>query len=179
MQVRLLPKPLLFGRTAIGAVSRLENGRALRPLGVRLPLLPFIPAWSRRNDARLLLARGRFEPCRRSSRPSCPRGRTGDDAGPSTRKLRVRAPPGVLCTTTGCRGVGHPTGFGRRRSQVRLLPARLRGRGEAVLASLMSSRPWVRIPPALSTGSAGRRAGRGSDGTRAVQSAGPNVRLAS
>ena len=25
-----------------------------------------------------------------------------------------------------------------------------RGRGEAVLASLMSSRPWVRIPPALS-----------------------------
>ena len=25
----------------------------------------------------------------------CPRGRTGDDAGPSTRKLRVRVPPGV------------------------------------------------------------------------------------
>ena len=27
--------------------------------------------------------------------PSCPRGRTGDDAGPSTRKLRVRVPPGT------------------------------------------------------------------------------------
>jgi hypothetical protein len=27
---------------------------------------------------------------------SCPRGRSGDDAGPSTRKLRVRVPPGVL-----------------------------------------------------------------------------------
>ncbi len=48
----------------------------------------------------------------------------------------------------------------------------------AVLASLMSSRPWVRIPPALLkdrplTG------GRGSDGTRAAQSVGPNVQLAS
>src|SRR5215210_9112514 len=68
---------------------------------------------------------------------SSPRGRNGDDAGPSTRKLRVRVPPGVLVErSSGCRGVGHPTGFGRRRSQVRLLPARLRGRGEAVLASL-------------------------------------------
>ena len=62
---------------------------------------------------------------------SGPRGRNGDDAGPSTRRLR------------------HPTGPGRRTSQVRLLPARLRGRGAAVLASLMSSRSWVRIPPAL------------------------------
>ena len=38
---------------------------------------------------------------------------------------------------------GHPAGFGCRRSQVRLLPARLvhpRGGGAAVLASLMSSR---------------------------------------
>ena len=56
---------------------------------------------------------------------SRPRGRNGDDAGPSTRKLRVRVPPGVLIErSSGCRGVGHPAGFGRRRSQVRLLPAR-------------------------------------------------------
>lgn len=55
----------------------------------------------------------------------------------------------------------------------------LRGRGAAVLASLMSSRPWVRIPPALWTRSTRRRTGRGSDGTGLVQSAGPNVQLAS
>jgi hypothetical protein len=52
-------------------------------------------------------------------------------------------------------GVGHPAGVGQRRSQVRLLPARpciaQRGRGAAVPASLMSSRTWVRIPPAQSS----------------------------
>ena len=87
---------------------------------------------------------------------SRPRGRTGDDAGPSTRKLRVRAPPGVLIHLV-VGELGHPAGFGRRRSQVRLLPTRLRGRGAAVLASLMSSRSWVRIPPARS--SRGRSSG--------------------
>ena len=53
--------------------------------------------------------------------------------------------------------LGHPAGFGNRRSLVRLQPARSvsarterakRGRGAAVPASLMSSRSWVRIPPA-------------------------------
>jgi hypothetical protein len=97
-----------------------------------------------------------------------PRGRTGYDAGLSIRKLRVRVPPGVsgstsiqrweadagkpasACrSTAACRGVGHPAGFGRRRSLVRLQPGRSRRRGVAVPASLMSSRPWVRIPPAL------------------------------
>ena len=60
--------------------------------------------------------------------------------------------------SSGCRGVGHPAGFGNRRSQVRLLPARpcpKRGRGVGVLASLMSSRPWVRIPPAPSRSNGG------------------------
>ena len=44
-----------------------------------------------------------------------PRGRTGDDAGFSTRKLRVRVPPGVLLT--GRRGDGTPpvSGTGGRR----------------------------------------------------------------
>ena len=37
-------------------------------------------------------------------------------------RLREASPPPVL--PSGCRGVGHPAGFGRRRSQVRLLPAR-------------------------------------------------------
>jgi hypothetical protein len=96
---------------------------------------------------RLLLARSRFESCRRSSR-----------APVVERAMTPGSQPGS-CGFESCRGfsylavgrVGHPTGFGHRRSQVRILPARsvMRGRGAAVLASLMSSRSWVRIPPAL------------------------------
>jgi hypothetical protein len=56
----------------------------------------------------------------------------------------------------------------------------LRGRGAAVPASLMSSRPWVRIPPALSIlKERSPTGGRGSDGTTAMQSMGRNVQLAS
>ncbi len=149
------PAGATFGRTATGAVSRLENGWASRALGVRLPLLPLAEAWPSWQGS-ALLPRRRCEPFAGSSPAasvfrsgvvesgrratvnregqvrvlppelSRPRGRNGDDAGPSTRKLRVRVPPGVLIDrSSGCRGVGHPTGFGRRRSQVRLLPARL------------------------------------------------------
>ena len=59
--------------------------------------------------------------------------------------------------------LGHPAGFGNRRPLVRLQPARSvtaragrakRGRGAAVPASLMSSRSWVRIPPAPSSADA-------------------------
>jgi hypothetical protein len=56
----------------------------------------------------------------------------------------------------------------------------LRGRGEAVLASLMSSRPWVRIPPALLLSkNGGRRAAEEVTEQGLVQSAGPNVQLTS
>jgi hypothetical protein len=82
----------------------------------------------------------------------CPRGRTAMTPGPQPGSCGFESRRG--CCTTGRRGAGHPAGFGRRRPQVRFLPARLRRsprrRGVAVLASLMSSRPWVRIPPALS-----------------------------
>jgi hypothetical protein len=154
MQVRVLPESSLEGLPS-GAVSRLENGWA-QALGVRLPLLPLRSGVVERKDARLLIAKRRFDPCRQSRRsksgPASP-GRVppwsnGNDAGLSIRKLRVRIPPGVLMTTA-CRGDGHPVGFGRRRSLVRLQPGRSRRRGVAVPASLMSSRPWVRIPPAL------------------------------
>jgi hypothetical protein len=63
---------------------------------------------------------------------------------------------------------GHPAGFGRRRPQVRLLPARytLRGGGAAFLASLMSSRRGFesrpRIGPRKVAGFAGSTF-RGSD----------------
>ena len=86
----------------------------------------------------------------------------------STPRVAGSSPAGELSHSRLVVGeFGHPTGFGRRRSQVRVLPTRLialsgaaRGRGAAVLASLMSSRPWVRIPPAPSTGTVRRRAGR-------------------
>ncbi len=113
-----------YGRTATGAVSRLENGWAygswgfdslsfLRRGGVAelerqrvasaqtdRPVRRFescrlrVPVWLSREDARLLLARRRFESCRRSF--LAPVVEHGDDAGLSTRKLRVRIPPGVL-----------------------------------------------------------------------------------
>src|SRR6478672_9533162 len=55
----------------------------------------------------------------------------------------------------------------------------LRGRGAAVPASLMSSRSWVRIPPALLEDWLAD--GRAEEVTEQglVQSAGPNVQLAS
>src|SRR5262249_34989403 len=83
---------------------------------------------------------------------ACPRGRNGDDTGPSTRTLRVRVPPGVLIERShlavGEQATPPASGAGDRRFDS--CQPDLRGRGEAVLASLMSSRPWVRIPPALS-----------------------------
>jgi hypothetical protein len=145
--------PIWKGCHGCGTPSRKRAG--LRALGVRLPPLPLVKAWPSWQGS-ALLPRRRCEPFAGSSPAasvfrsgvvesgrratvnrerqvralppelSCPRGRNGDDAGPSTRKLRVRVPPGVLIDrSSGCRGVGHPTGFGRRRSQVRLLPARL------------------------------------------------------
>ena len=83
-------------------------------------------------------------------RPSCPRGRAVMTPGSQPGRRGFDSRRGY-CTTrhlpVGERG--HPAGFGSRRPLVRLQPGRLRGRGVAVLASLMSSRSRVRIPPAL------------------------------
>src|SRR6266545_3831012 len=82
------------GRTATGAVSRFEHGWVFGPWG--FDSLSFRLSFRR---GRVGKTRGcyprerRFEPCRRSSRP---RGRSGYDAALSTRKLRVRVPPGVF-----------------------------------------------------------------------------------
>ena len=116
---------------------------------------------------------------------SCPCGRSGDDAGLSTRKLRVRIPPGVLADrllAVGEQATPPVSGTGDRRfdsCQPDLFLATTRGRGAAVLASLMSSRPWVRIPPAPSNDWPAD--GRAKEVTEQglVQSAGPNVQLAS
>ena len=81
------PAEAILGRAAGGAA------RSLRSQG-RILLPPFRSGVVERQDARLLTARRRFDPCRRSS--ALPPWSKGDDAGPSTRKLRVRIPPGVL-----------------------------------------------------------------------------------
>ncbi len=71
LQVRGLPGPLWKDCHRRGIPSRKRV--RLRPLGVRLPLLPLgveqcsDPARSNGYDARLLIAKSRFEPCRRSS----------------------------------------------------------------------------------------------------------------
>jgi hypothetical protein len=111
-----------------------------------------IPAWSRREDARLLPARSQVRAL--PPEPHAPVVENGDDAGPSTRKLRVRVPPGVLVLVrllaVGELATPPASGAGDRRFDS--CQPDLRGRGAAVLASLMSSRSWVRIPPALPLG---------------------------
>src|SRR5262245_30011398 len=83
------------GRTAMGAVPRLENGWAFGPWG--------FDSLSFRSRSGVVDSVRRATVTRerqvRALPPellsACPRGRSGDDAGPSTRKLRVRVPPGV------------------------------------------------------------------------------------
>jgi hypothetical protein len=79
----------------MGAVPRLENGWAFAGLGGSTP------SPSARSGVVELVRRAtvnregqvRVLPPELASRP---RGRTGNDAGLSTRKLRVRVPPGVF-----------------------------------------------------------------------------------
>ena len=76
----------------------------------------------------------------------------GDDAGLSTRKLWVRVPPGVLVRLLAVGELATPPASGAGDRRFDSCQPDLRGRGAAVLASLMSSRSWVRIPPALPPG---------------------------
>jgi hypothetical protein len=112
----------------LGAVSRLENGRALGPWGFDSLSFRFggMASWygsallrrgrvarlAGSNPAASVFRRGRvgktrgcyprerrFEPCRRSSKQAPVV--EGDDAGFSLRKLRVRVPPGVFQLVVG------------------------------------------------------------------------------
>src|SRR5437868_927359 len=72
--------------------------------------------------------------------------------------MRVRVSPGVLRLAVGESATPPVLGTGDRRfDSCRPDLLAERGRGAAVLASLMSSRPWVRIPPAQFGGVAQRR----------------------
>jgi hypothetical protein len=157
VQVRRLPGPLSEGLPpARYPVSKTGGSSGL---GGSTPSpsasLEAWPSWK----GSALLARRRPSPLAGSS-PAAPWSKRVMTPGLNP-ETAGRIPPGGTRSSSGCRGAGHPTGFGRRRSQVRLLPARLRGRGAAVLASLMSSRSWVRIPPALSAARSPSDFGRG------------------
>jgi hypothetical protein len=121
VQVRFLPGPLR-GRTATGAVSRLENGWASGPWGfdslsfrftfrcgravrratvtreaqVRaLPPEPFVGGRCPWRHGSLISSRAWFD-SRASDSFFLPPWSSGDDARLSTGKVRVRLPPGVL-----------------------------------------------------------------------------------
>ena len=122
-----------FGRAATGAVSRLENGcvdradagfeslsfRSRRHGRAGKAARCYRVDGASRSQVRVLLP-----PLFRSGVVESVRRAT------VTRERQVRALPPELVApvierSSGCRGAGHPTGFGRRRSQVRILPARL------------------------------------------------------
>jgi hypothetical protein len=170
-----MPAGATRGRTATGAVSRFENGWVFGPWGfdslsfrleeawpswkgsallarrrfarsqVRVLLPPsIVPAWSSWKDARLLIARAQV------------RALPPELHAPVVEAVMTPGPQPGSCGFESRRGfqlaVGEmatppASGAGRRRFES--CQPDLRGRGGAVLASLMSSRPWVRIPPAL------------------------------
>src|SRR6478672_5653452 len=149
----------------MGAAFRFENGCGFVPLGVRIPLLPLPSGVVEREDARLLIAKRRFEPCRRSF--VMPPLSSGCDAGFSARKRGFESRRGFFSHLVV--GERPPRRF-REPETAGSTPAgqtcntdpsatTKRGRGAAVLASLMSSRPWVRIPPAQFFGTRGRSSG--------------------
>jgi hypothetical protein len=70
VQVRLLPGPLRKDCHRCGTPSRKRV--RLRPLRVRLPLLPLHSGVAERLGARLLIATRRFDSCRRSFGGRCP-----------------------------------------------------------------------------------------------------------
>jgi hypothetical protein len=141
----------LGGSTPSPSVLRWRHGRA-REGSALLP--PFHSGVVERKDARLLLAKRRFEPCRRSCTsehhapvvdeemtPGSQPGGSGFDSRRGYRRHHL---------SVGEQATPPVSGTGDRwfdSSQTDL-----RGRGAAVLASLMSSRSWVRIPPALFLG---------------------------
>jgi hypothetical protein len=123
----------------MGAVSRLENGRAPSgPWGFdSLSFRSFVPAWSKGHDARLLLVRCRFESCRRSSQ--APVVETVMTPGPQPGSCEFESRRGCFIWLWGSLATPPVSGTGDRWFESSRPD--LRGRGAAVLASLMSSRP--------------------------------------
>jgi hypothetical protein len=104
------------------------------------------PASLRGQGMPLAVHDGGWQACRRATDGA---GRRSSNAPP---RLREASPSSQLLPS-GCRGDWPPRRL-RVPENAGSTPASqtLRGRGAAVLASLMSSRPWVRIPPALPGG---------------------------
>lgn len=141
--VRLPPLPLVEVWPSWQGSAVLRR-RATSPRRFESCCLRFVPAWSSGQDARLLIARRRFEACRRSLAPVVEAAMTpGPQPGTAG-----SSPAGGLYLAVGETATPPASGAGDRRFDS--CRPDLRGRGAAVLASLMSSRPWVRIPPAPS-----------------------------
>jgi hypothetical protein len=154
-----------------------KTGGPSEALGVRLPLLPLLEAWPSGKGSALLARRAPCVPQVRVLLPpyvrsgavdlvrratvtreeqvrslppelARPRGRTGDDAGLSIRKLRVRAPPGVLRLAVGELATPPVSGTGDRRFEPCRPDLRARWRrGLSREPHELETR--VRIPPAL------------------------------
>jgi hypothetical protein len=139
------PSARRHGRAAEGN-ALLARRRGARPQ-VRILLPPFRSGVVERKDARLLTARRRFDPCRRSF--ACPRGRRAMTPRSQRGRCGFESRRGFLLLAVGESATPPVLGTGDRRfDSCRPDLVAQRGRGAAVLASLMSSRPWVRIPPA-------------------------------
>ncbi len=122
VQVRLLPGPL-FGRTATGAVPRLENGWAFG-LGGSTPSPSALRSGVVESARRATVTResaGSSPAAGASHAPVVEREMT---PGSQPGSCGFESRRGYSSRSSGCGGAGHPAGFGRRRSQVRLLPAR-------------------------------------------------------
>ena len=163
----------------MGAVPRLENGRAFTGLGGSTPSPSALGGMAEWQGSALLARRapcvpqvrvllppyvrsGAVDMVRRAtvtreeqvrSLPpelARPRGRTGDDTGLSIRKLRVRIPPGVLRLAVGEWATPPVSGTGDRRFEP-CRPDFVRGGEGAFLASLMSSRRGFESRPRAGT----------------------------
>jgi hypothetical protein len=161
----------------MGAVSRLENGWAFAGLGGSTPSPSALGGMAEWQGSALLARRAPCVPQVRVLLPpyvrsgavdlvrratvtreeqvrslppelARPRGRTGHDAGLSIRKLRVRAPPGVLRLAVGELATPPVSGTGDRRFDPCRPDLRARWRrGLSREPHELETR--VRIPPAL------------------------------
>jgi hypothetical protein len=146
------PSPSPRGGMAELARHRVATAQAAlcrSQVRVLLPPLPF--RRGRDGKTRGCYPRDRrFEPCRRSLTP--PWSKTVMTPGPQPGSCGFEGRRGYLVGLLAVGELATPPASGAGDRRFDSCQPDLRGRGAAVLASLMSSRSWVRIPPALPLG---------------------------
>jgi hypothetical protein len=154
LRVRLPPLPLVGVGLVEAWPSQVRQRVASAQAGDRPQVRILLPPFNRsgvveRQDARLLIAKRRFKSCRRSC--LAPVVELAMTPGPQPGSCGFKSRRGSLHLAVGEKATPPASGAGDRRFDSCRPDLDLkRGRGAAVLASLMSSRPWVRIPPAPS-----------------------------